>query len=84
MLTLTPELVDDNSPRVEIQVEGQLEADQARGHLAKLTPDQRQVIVLKYLEGWSNQEIAETMNKPVGAVKALAHRGIASLRRMMK
>lgn len=84
MLTLTPELVDDNSPRVEKQVEVQMQADQVRAHLAQLTPDQRQVIVLKFLEGWSNQEIAEMMKKPVGAIKALSHRGIAALRRIME
>lgn len=83
MLTLMPELADDESPRVEKQVETRLQAEGVRAHLAALTPEQRQVIVLKFLEGWSNQEIAEAMDKPVGAVKALAHRGIATLRKMM-
>ncbi len=56
---------------------------QLRDALRLLTPDQRQVIVLKYLEDWENEAIAAVFNRPVGAVKALQHRGIEALRRIM-
>jgi RNA polymerase sigma-70 factor (ECF subfamily) len=56
---------------------------QLRNALALLTPDQRQVIVLKFLENWGNEAIARTLNKPVGAVKALQHRALESLRRII-
>lgn len=56
---------------------------QLRQALTLLTPDQRQVIVLKFLEDWENESIAESMNKPIGAVKALQHRGIEALRRIL-
>ncbi len=55
-----------------------------REALFQLTPEQRQVIVLRYLEGWSHREIAETMNKPVSAVKALQRRALAALRRLLE
>ncbi len=55
----------------------------ARGALWKLTGDQRQVIVLKYFEGLSNEEIAASLGKPVGAVKSLQHRALEALRRML-
>jgi RNA polymerase sigma-70 factor (ECF subfamily) len=55
-----------------------------RSALAKLTPDQQQVIVLKYLEGLQNEEIAGMMKKPVGAVKSLQHRGLAALQRIIQ
>lgn len=54
-----------------------------RNALAYLPPDQRQVITLKYLEGWENQHIAQAMNKPVGAIKALQHRALEALRRIL-
>lgn len=57
---------------------------QLRLALQRLTPDQRQVIALKYLEEWSTDEIARAINKPVGATKALLHRGLAALRRHLK
>jgi RNA polymerase sigma-70 factor (ECF subfamily) len=56
---------------------------QLREALGLLTPDQRQVIVLKYLEDWENDAIAFTLNKPIGAIKALQHRGLEALRRIM-
>jgi RNA polymerase sigma-70 factor (ECF subfamily) len=54
-----------------------------RKALASLTPDQRQVISLRYLQGLELDEIAATLNKPVGAVKALQFRGIEALRRLL-
>jgi RNA polymerase sigma-70 factor (ECF subfamily) len=65
------------------QVEKNEEAQQVRAALLRLTPDQRQVIILKFYEGWRHQEIAETLQKPVGAVKALQHRAISALRRYL-
>jgi len=54
-----------------------------RDALTLLTPDQRQVIVLKYLEDWDNETIATTLNKHVGAVKALQHRALEALNRVL-
>jgi RNA polymerase sigma-70 factor (ECF subfamily) len=59
------------------------ELQRVRSALELLTPEQRQVVMLKYLEGWNNDEIARAMQKPVGAVKALQHRGLAALRRLL-
>ncbi len=60
------------------------EKQRLRVALQALTPDQRQVILLRYFEGWENDQIAAAVEKPVGAVKALQHRAIASLRRWLE
>jgi len=52
--------------------------------LGQLTEGQQQVIVLKFVEGMDNSEVARTMGKSVGAVKALQHRGLAALRRILE
>lgn len=70
---------DDPSQSVALEMERQ----EIRAALAHLTPDQRQVIVLKYLEGWRNDDVAVALEKPVGAVKALQHRAINALRRLL-
>lgn len=57
--------------------------ERIRAALNRLTPEQRQVIVLKYLEDLSNEEIAAAIAKPVGAVKSLQHRGLAALERIL-
>lgn len=49
-----------------------------------LTEGQRDVILLKFVEGLDNAAVAQTLGKSVGAVKALQHRALASLRRILK
>ncbi len=56
---------------------------QMRNAILSLTPDQQQVISLKYLEDWSNEEIARALKKPVGAVKSIQHRALKSLQKML-
>ncbi len=62
----------------------QIESQQIRIVLRKLPESQRQAIVLKFLEGLDNQEIACAMNKPVGAVKALQHRGLQTIKKILE
>jgi RNA polymerase sigma-70 factor (ECF subfamily) len=50
--------------------------------LDQLTEDQRQVILLRFIEGLDNQTVAQVLGKSYGAVKALQHRGLAALRRV--
>lgn len=51
--------------------------------LAELTDDQQQVIVLKFVDGLSNLEVAQILGKTEGAVKSLQHRALASLGRVL-
>jgi RNA polymerase sigma-70 factor (ECF subfamily) len=80
---LTADLALDENESPYETVAAKLEQDQVREALTKLTIDQRQVIVLKFLEGWSNKDIAQALDKPVGAVKSLQHRGLARLKRIL-
>ena len=56
---------------------------QVRKAIRSLTPEQQQVISLKYLEDWCNEEIACAMHKPVGAVKSIQHRALKSLQKLL-
>jgi RNA polymerase sigma-70 factor, ECF subfamily len=57
---------------------------EVRDAIRHLTPDQLQVISLKYLEGMSNEEVALVMRKPIGAVKSMQHRALRSLHRLLE
>jgi RNA polymerase sigma-70 factor, ECF subfamily len=59
-----------------------VDSDRVLAMVRKLSPDQRQVIMLRLVANLSINEVAEAMGKTVGAVKALQHRGLASLVRM--
>jgi RNA polymerase sigma-70 factor (ECF subfamily) len=82
-LSLDTEHVPHDQPSSTQPVDEKLERERVRAALRLLTPDQRQVIVMRFLEGWSNEEIAQVLDKPVGAVKALQHRAIGTLRKLL-
>ncbi len=63
--------------------EGTLAQDELKRVLRNLTEDQRQVILLKYFSDLSNAEVAGIIGKSEGAVKALQHRALASLKRIL-
>ena len=72
------------APLPESVLSGQDEQKKLRRALLRLTPDQRQVIMLRFIEGWEVEEVAATLGKPHGAVKSLQHRGLAALKKMLK
>ena len=51
--------------------------------MATLSEDQRLVIGARYVEAMSNAEIAATLGKSEGAIKALQHRALRSLARVL-
>jgi RNA polymerase sigma-70 factor, ECF subfamily len=59
-----------------------VDSDRILALVRKLSPDQQQVIILRLVANLSINEVADAMGKTVGAVKALQHRGLASLLRM--
>ncbi|HHS97844.1 MAG TPA: sigma-70 family RNA polymerase sigma factor [Chloroflexi bacterium] len=46
----------------------------------RLPPDRQQLLILKFVEGMSNAEIAQVMGRTEGAIKALYHRTLVALR----
>jgi RNA polymerase sigma-70 factor (ECF subfamily) len=62
----------------------QLTASELHATLKGLTDEQRQVIVLKFLEDLDNRSIAEVIGKSEGSVKSLQHRALRSLRRLIE
>lgn len=83
-----PVVLDENIPagdgaQPEAQVGRRMEQERVRSALRTLTPDQRQVVMLRFIEGWENEEVSAAVNKPVSAVKALQHRALAALRRWL-
>jgi RNA polymerase sigma-70 factor (ECF subfamily) len=71
-------------PLPEEIVVAKSEWDTAVDLLFQLTDDQRDVIILRFIEEMSLAEAAETLDKTVGAVKALQHRALASLARLLQ
>ena len=51
--------------------------------IQRLSPEQRQVLTLKFVYSFSNAEAASILGKTEGAVKSLQHRALASLQKQL-
>ena len=74
-----PEDIRDTSDRMEIS----LEQRDLLKVIDVLSPNQRQVIVMKFIEDMDNREIAETMGKSTGAIRILQMRALETLRKTL-
>jgi RNA polymerase sigma-70 factor (ECF subfamily) len=79
---LTESLASDEA-EPESVAEQRVQCDNVRSAMEQLTDEQQEVIALKFLEGLTNDEVAQITNRSVGAVKALQHRALATLRRQL-
>ncbi len=82
-LELKKQLVADTID-VEVTVEDKLTHRQVIAAIPHLTEPQRQVILLRFIEGLDNASTASILGKSVNAVKALQHRALAALRRILE
>jgi RNA polymerase sigma-70 factor, ECF subfamily len=81
-VTLIPEVhesIEDASAPLELNIDS---ADLLKA-LHALTEDQRDVIVLRFVQGMSGREVAQAMDKREDAVRALQFRALATLRRIL-
>ena len=74
-----PEDIRDTADRMEIS----LEQRDLLTVIELLPPNQKQVIIMKFIEGMDNREIAETIGKSTGAVRILQMRALDTLRKAL-
>jgi RNA polymerase sigma-70 factor (ECF subfamily) len=55
-----------------------------RSALEKIPPEQSEVILLAYFNGWTQVRIAEHLNVPVGTVKTRLRLGLSKLRTLLQ
>ncbi len=78
-LALEEELMEGIGGSPEEILERKLTSQELRDSLSHLTEKQREVIILKFVDGLSNAEVAQVMGKTEGAIKSLQHRALTSL-----
>ena len=52
--------------------------------VSKLPHEQRQVVVMRFIDDLPYQEVAHVLGKSVGAVRVIQFRALAALRRMVQ
>jgi RNA polymerase sigma-70 factor, ECF subfamily len=82
-LELKEEVEADHLANPARLVAKQMERERVHRALLQLTEEQREVIVLRFLEGWSHEQIAASLEKNVDATRAAQARGLKSLRRIL-
>jgi len=81
----------DDDTRPEIRAKVDVEAmvvqgteDRAlRDAIRELTPEQEEVVTLRFLLGYEIEQVAGMVGRTEGAVKALQHRALATMRRRL-
>jgi RNA polymerase sigma-70 factor (ECF subfamily) len=59
------------------------ERERVRAAMFRLPAEQQQVVQLRFIEDWSHEEVASLLGKTVEATRALQHRALASLRKIL-
>lgn len=78
-LTLPSDLeMPDDAAQTRFDLEAMRDA------LQRLSKDQQQVLILKYIAGLPNEGIAKLMNKQEGTIRGLQMRGLQTLAKYMK
>jgi RNA polymerase sigma-70 factor (ECF subfamily) len=70
-------------PDTADEVLARADSARVRAALGQLSPDQQEVLVLRVVAGLTAPEVAAATGRTVGAVKALQHRGLDSLGRLL-
>jgi len=77
-------VADNDNGDGRLPVEKKQEQQQLMSTIACLPPNQRQVIILKFIEGLDNREIGQVMHKNQGAIRVLQMRALATLRQKVQ
>jgi len=77
------DLIPDHSTHVHDEVDQREQHRAVRSAYTQLTEEQQHVLALRFGQGYSLEETAQTMKKKVNAVKALQFRALAALQRLI-
>jgi RNA polymerase sigma-70 factor (ECF subfamily) len=75
---------ESNANNPIVFVEKQEKAEVVRQAIGRLTNDQQEVIILKFIEGLSNQEVAKMLGKSEEAVRQSQCRALKNLRQYLR
>jgi RNA polymerase sigma-70 factor, ECF subfamily len=65
-------------------VENEIDAEEVRVAVRKLSPEHQQLIVLRFVEGMSHAEVAQITGKTEGATRVVQYRALQSLAKVLQ
>lgn len=77
-------MTDESVPSPVQAAEARFQQQQVRRAISQLPRDQQHVILLRFIEGFRNPEVASIMGKSEGAIRVILHRGLVALRYILE
>jgi RNA polymerase sigma-70 factor (ECF subfamily) len=77
------DLASDGRDNPAAIVQDAIEHERIRAALDRLTPEQQEVLALRFGQGLKTRQVAQAIGKTPGAVEGLQRRALASLRRIL-
>jgi RNA polymerase sigma-70 factor, ECF subfamily len=78
-----PEPVGSEEPSAELEAMQSIGRQSMMELIEKLSPEQQQVLTLKFVFNFPNADVAKILEKTEGAIKSLQHRALASLQKQI-
>ena len=78
-----PEPPGEEEPSAELEAMQTLGRESMLKLIERLSPEQQQVLTLKFVFNLPNAEVAAILDKTEGAIKSLQHRALVSLQKQM-
>src|SRR5262249_17421330 len=78
-----PEPIGSEEPSAELEAMQSLGRQSMLELIDKLSPEQQQVLTLKFVFNFANADVARILDKTEGAIKSLQHRALASLQKQL-
>lgn len=77
------DILIEPSESADKHIQLSVEAKEAAEAMKDLRPEQRQILHLSIIQGFSHQEIADALEMPLGTVKTHARRGLIQIREIL-
>jgi RNA polymerase sigma-70 factor, ECF subfamily len=78
-----PEPAGSEEPSAELEAMQSIGRQSMIELIDKLSPEQQQVLTLKFVFNFPNADVAKILDKTEGAIKSLQHRALASLQKQL-
>ena len=78
-----PEPIGSEEPSAELAAMQEIGRQSMLELIERLSPEQQQVLTLKFVFNFPNADVAKILDKTEGAVKSLQHRALASLHKQI-
>jgi len=78
-----PEPIGSEEPSAELAAMQSIGRQSMLELIERLSPEQQQVLTLKFVFNFANADVAKILDKTEGAIKSLQHRALASLQKQL-